>query len=47
MFVIDEDKVVVAKTYRNIIPNMIRSASPCAVIENVVVEESRRGRGLG
>src|SRR5262245_54967926 len=47
LFVLDLDGVVVASTYLNIIPNMTRSASPYAVIENVVVEESRRGTGLG
>ncbi|GAB7043287.1 MULTISPECIES: GNAT family N-acetyltransferase [Catenuloplanes] len=38
---------VAATTYLNIIPNLSRSASPYAVIENVVVEESLRGRGIG
>jgi GNAT superfamily N-acetyltransferase len=30
-----------------VIPNLTRSASPYAIIENVVVEESLRGSGLG
>jgi GNAT superfamily N-acetyltransferase len=30
-----------------VIPNITRSAAPYAVIENVVVEESLRGTGLG
>ncbi|MET7868044.1 GNAT family N-acetyltransferase [Micromonospora taraxaci] len=47
LFVLDLDGVVVATTYLNVIPNLSRSASPYAVIENVVVEESRRGTGLG
>ncbi|MEU8184891.1 GNAT family N-acetyltransferase [Micromonospora sp. NPDC049044] len=47
LFVLDVDGVVVATTYLNLIPNISRSASPYAVIENVVVEESRRGTGLG
>ncbi|MCG5466573.1 GNAT family N-acetyltransferase [Micromonospora sp. MED01] len=47
LFVLDVDGVVVATTYLNVIPNLTRSASPYAVIENVVVEESRRGTGLG
>lgn len=47
LFVIEQDEKVVATTYLNIIPNMTRSAAPYAVIENVVVDESRRGRGLG
>ena len=29
------------------IPNISRSASPYAVVENVIVDESQRGRGLG
>ena len=41
------DGVVVATTYLNVIPDLTRSASPYAVIENVVVEQSRRGSGLG
>ncbi|MCZ7374174.1 GNAT family N-acetyltransferase [Micromonospora sp. WMMC250] len=47
LFVLDLDGVVVATTYLNVIPNLSRSASPYAVIENVVVEESLRGTGLG
>ncbi|WP_250574546.1 GNAT family N-acetyltransferase [Nonomuraea sediminis] len=34
-------------TYLNVIPNLTRSASSYAVIENVVVEETLRGTGLG
>ncbi|MEU1967474.1 GNAT family N-acetyltransferase [Micromonospora sediminicola] len=47
LFVLDLDGAVVATTYLNVIPNISRSASPYAVIENVVVDESRRGTGLG
>ena len=47
LFVLEQDGVVVATTYLNVIPNITRSASPYAVIENVVVEKSRRGTGLG
>ncbi|MET7963880.1 GNAT family N-acetyltransferase [Micromonospora zamorensis] len=47
LFVLELDGAVVASTYLNVIPNLSRSASPYAVIENVVVEESRRGAGLG
>jgi GNAT superfamily N-acetyltransferase len=47
LFVFELNGVVVASTYLNIIPNLSRSASPYAVIENVVVEESLRGTGLG
>jgi GNAT superfamily N-acetyltransferase len=45
--VLEADGVVVATTYLNVIPNLTRSASPYAVIENVVVEEAARGSGLG
>ena len=47
LFVLELDGVVVATTYLNVIPNLTRSASPYAVIENVVVDESRRRTGLG
>ena len=47
LFVLDVDGVVAATTYLDIIPNITRSASPYAVIENVVVDETLRGRGLG
>lgn len=47
LLVLEMDGVVVATTYLNIIPNITRSASPYAVIENVVVDESVRGTGLG
>jgi GNAT superfamily N-acetyltransferase len=47
LFVLEADGVIVATTYLNVIPNLTRSASPYAVIENVVVEESLRGTGLG
>jgi predicted GNAT family N-acyltransferase len=47
LFVLELDGVVVATAYLNVIPNLTRSAAPYAVIENVVVEESLRGTGLG
>jgi predicted GNAT family N-acyltransferase len=47
LFVLEVNGSVVATTYLNVIPNITRSASPYAVIENVVVEESFRGTGLG
>ncbi len=47
LFLLERDGVAVATTYLNLIPNMSRSASPYAVIENVVVEQARRGTGLG
>ena len=47
LFVLEVDGGVAATTYLNIVPNLTRSASPYAVIENVVVEETLRGTGLG
>lgn len=47
LFVLEHDGVVVATTYLNLIPNLTRSVAPYAVIENVVVEKSLRGTGLG
>ncbi|MFF0572865.1 GNAT family N-acetyltransferase [Streptosporangium saharense] len=47
LFVLEADGAVVATAYLNVIPNLTRSASPYGVIENVVVEESLRGTGLG
>lgn len=47
IFVLELDKDVVATAYLNLIPNLTRSASSYAVIENVVVDEAVRGTGLG
>lgn len=47
LFVLEVDGAVVATTYLNVIPNLTRSASPYAVIENVVVDQAVRGTGLG
>ncbi len=47
LFVLAADGAIVATAYLNVIPNLTRSASPYAVIENVVVEETLRGAGLG
>jgi GNAT superfamily N-acetyltransferase len=47
LFILEIHSAVVATTYLNVIPNLTRSASPYAVIENVVVEETLRGTGLG
>ena len=47
LYVLEIDGVIVATTYLNVIPNITRAASPYAVIENVVVEQSLRGAGLG
>jgi GNAT superfamily N-acetyltransferase len=47
LFVLEVDGAVVATTYLNVIPNLSRSASPYAVVENVVVDKAFRGKGLG
>jgi GNAT superfamily N-acetyltransferase len=47
LFVLEAGGAVVATTYLNVIPNLTRSAAPYAVVENVVVEETLRGTGLG
>ena len=47
LLVLEVDGEVVATTYLNVLPNITRGGSPYAVIENVVVDERLRGRGLG
>ena len=47
LIVLEAGGAVVATTYLNVIPNMTRSASPYAVIENVIVDQDLRGTGLG
>jgi GNAT superfamily N-acetyltransferase len=47
LFVLERDGSVVATTYLNVISNITRSASPYAVIENVVVDPTLRRTGLG
>ncbi len=47
LFVLELDGTIVATTYLNVIPNITHSASPYAVIQNVVVDKSRRRTGLG
>lgn len=47
LYVLEKDQIVIATTYLNVIPNITRSAAPYAVIENVVVDGSRRGCGYG
>lgn len=38
---------LLASCYLNLIPNITRSASPYAIIENVITDESRRAQGIG
>jgi GNAT superfamily N-acetyltransferase len=47
LYVLEDDSAIVATTYLNLIPNLTRGGSPYGVIENVVVDASRRGTGLG
>jgi N-acetylglutamate synthase-like GNAT family acetyltransferase len=47
LLVLELDGAVVGTTYLNVMPNLTRSASPYAVIENVVIDEALRGEGLG
>lgn len=47
LLVLEVDGAIVATTYLNVMPNISRSASPYAVIENVVVDETVRGTGRG
>jgi len=45
LFVLEHGGAIVATTYLNLVPNLTRSASPYAIIENVVVEETLSGPG--
>lgn len=47
LLVMEDASGIVATAYLNVIPNLTRAARPYAVIENVVVDESARGTGLG
>jgi GNAT superfamily N-acetyltransferase len=47
LFVLIFEGKVVSTCYLNVIPNITRSARPYAVIENVVTDETVRGRGFG
>lgn len=48
LFLLENDNADVQATcYLNIIPNMTRGASPYGIIENVVTEETLRGKGIG
>jgi N-acetylglutamate synthase-like GNAT family acetyltransferase len=47
LMVLEHEASIVATAYLNVVPNLTRSSSPYAVIENVVVDEELRGTGLG
>lgn len=47
LLVLETEGRVVATAYLNVVPNLTRSASPYAVVENVIVDERLRGTGLG
>jgi N-acetylglutamate synthase-like GNAT family acetyltransferase len=47
VIVVTQDERVVATCYLNVIPNLSRGGASYAVVENVVVERSLRGSGLG
>ncbi len=47
LFVAELAGEVVGTCYLNIVPNLSRGLSPYAVLENVVVEQRARGRGIG
>ncbi len=47
LFVLEDHGLIQSTCYLNVIPNITRSASPYGIIENVVTDESSRGRGHG
>jgi GNAT superfamily N-acetyltransferase len=47
LLVLDRGEQLAATAYLNVIPNLTRSASPYAVIENIVVDEPLRRTGVG
>ena len=48
IFVLEQNNGrLLSSCYVNVIPNMTRSASPYAVIENVITEASEQGKGYG
>ena len=48
IFVLEDDTGgLVASCYLNVIPNITRSASPYAIIENVITEHAHRQQGYG
>ena len=47
LYLVEDAGQVLGTAYLNVIPNLTRGARPYAVIENVVTDESVRGRGYG
>jgi GNAT superfamily N-acetyltransferase len=47
LIVADDREEVIGTCYLNVIPNLSRSASPYAIIENVVTDSARRNQGIG
>lgn len=47
LFVLVDQGQIQSTCYLNVIPNITRSANPYAIIENVVTDETSRGRGYG
>lgn len=47
LLVAEQAGLVVATTYLNVIPNLTRGGRAYGVVENVVVEETLRGKGIG
>jgi GNAT superfamily N-acetyltransferase len=45
--VAEEDGWLVGTLVLIVVPNLAHGGSPYAVVENLVVEESRQGRGIG
>jgi GNAT superfamily N-acetyltransferase len=47
IFALEDEGLIQATCYLNVIPNLTRGARPYAVLENVVTDEPSRGRGWG
>jgi GNAT superfamily N-acetyltransferase len=47
LLVLEDQGQIQSTCYLNVIPNITRSASPYAIVENVVTDELSRGQGYG
>jgi len=47
LFVLEDGGEIRSTCYLNVIPNLTRSASPYAIVENVVTDRAARGKGYG